>query len=185
MRGMNGFTLIELLVTLAILVIAVTVAIPSYSALVQRQQMTTAVNDMVHLLTFARQESMRRQKLVTVCPSADQSNCTSDWNLPLILFADYDRNEVRDSSEPLLRVFTPHASGLWTFNRDYLQYQPSGMINGSNGSLLYCPESRSARYARMLFVSLGGRVRLSQDTNNDGIHENSSRAPLNCDGADL
>src|SRR5690606_1865641 len=68
MRGMNGFTLIELLVTLAILVIAVTVAMPSYSALVQRQQMTTAVNDMVHLLTFARQESMRRQKLVTVCP---------------------------------------------------------------------------------------------------------------------
>src|SRR5690606_39597179 len=38
MRGMNGFTLIELLVTLAILVIAVTVAMPSYSALVQRQR---------------------------------------------------------------------------------------------------------------------------------------------------
>ena len=171
MRGMNGFTLIELLVTLAVVAIVVTIGMPSYSALMRHYQMTSAVNGMVSLLTLARVEAVRRQTLITVCPTADEQTCATDWSLPVMIFADPNRDETRGSDEPLLRVLSPSSTTSWTANLNYFQYRANGMVNGTMGSLFYCHESRELEYARRLVINLGGRVRLSQDRNRDGIHE--------------
>ena len=180
MRDMIGFSLIELLVCIAILAIFTTVAVPSYSALVQRQEMTTAVNGMVHLLNLARMEAIKRQTFMTICPTADNKNCSTDWNLPLMLFEDPNKDEHRTDNEQLLRVLEPRSSTQWTANRNYVQYQASGLINGTNASLVYCPQSGEARYARRIIINIGGRVRLSADRDGDGIHEGSNGAALSC-----
>lgn len=88
-RRLDGFTLLELMVTLAVAAILVTIAIPSYRGLVQRNTVTAAVNDLVGDLNYARSEAVTRGQRIYLCKSNDQSTCTSndDWNKGWIVFA--------------------------------------------------------------------------------------------------
>jgi len=65
-------------------------------------------------------------------------------------------------------------------SRPYLQIEPSGFMRHQSGNFTWCPASRNARFARQLVVNATGRVRLSQDTDGDGIHEDSAGNPLHC-----
>lgn len=66
----RGFTLIELLVTLAVLVIVITVAVPSFRSLADNNRMTALANEMVAALNLARSEAVKRGAQVSVCSNA-------------------------------------------------------------------------------------------------------------------
>ena len=55
----NGFTLIELLVLMAVLGVVAAIAVPSFSRLIESNQLTTANNDLVGALNMARVEAVR------------------------------------------------------------------------------------------------------------------------------
>ncbi|MGN0927044.1 GspH/FimT family pseudopilin [Ectopseudomonas mendocina] len=82
MQSSRGFTLIELMVVLAIIVIAAAVAVPSYNSSVEAGRKTSAVNNLVGALQFARSEAItRRSDGVKVCASAGGSTCSgSNWS---------------------------------------------------------------------------------------------------------
>jgi type IV fimbrial biogenesis protein FimT len=68
----GGFTLLELMITLALAGILVTLAVPSMRQFMRNGRLATASNDLLHSLSIARTEAIKRQKrLVTVCASAD------------------------------------------------------------------------------------------------------------------
>lgn len=56
----SGFTLIELLVTMVVLVIAVTIAVPSFQEVVRSNRVTTETNTLVSALQLARSEAAKR-----------------------------------------------------------------------------------------------------------------------------
>lgn len=76
----RGFTLIELMITLVILAVLVLIAAPSFTEMMNRNNVVSGTNEVVSLLQAARLESVRRNARVEVCPSTDGTTCGgSNW----------------------------------------------------------------------------------------------------------
>lgn len=73
----SGFTLIELMVTVALIVIIATVAVPSFSGLVNDSRLTTLTNNLNATLRLARSEAIKRNRSLTLC---GLSQCGNDWS---------------------------------------------------------------------------------------------------------
>ena len=69
-RGSTGFTLIELLIIVVIIGISLSLALPGFQGMIQRNRMATQVNDFLLAINMARSEAMRRGSAVTI-QSAD------------------------------------------------------------------------------------------------------------------
>jgi type IV fimbrial biogenesis protein FimT len=65
----RGFTLIELLTVLVVLVIFITIAVPSFSELIASQRVQMAAMDVFTSLLRARSEAIRQNTDVTVSPA--------------------------------------------------------------------------------------------------------------------
>ncbi len=72
-RHSRGFTLLEVMVTIAIAIILMTVAFPSFRSFMDSQRIKTASFDVVAMLTLARSEAIKRNTQVTATPN------NSDW----------------------------------------------------------------------------------------------------------
>lgn len=65
-KQQRGFTLIELLVTLMIATIIAIMAVPAFGGFLARQQLSSDVNEMISVLSFARSEAIKQRQPVTV-----------------------------------------------------------------------------------------------------------------------
>ena len=75
MESPDGFTLIELLVALALLAIAGSLATPTFRLLQLDAVRTREVNQFVQAVHLARGEALKRNVVVSLCPSADARDC--------------------------------------------------------------------------------------------------------------
>lgn len=78
-RKPAGFTLIELMVTISVLVILLTIAVPSFQEFIRGQRVKTTSFDVYSALTYARSEAMKRNGDVTITPVS--SNWANGWNI--------------------------------------------------------------------------------------------------------
>ena len=76
----RAFTLIELMVTIAIFVIVVSFAIPSFTSMIQNNYSLSISHDLISSLKFARSEAIKRNSPVSLCATSD-SNYTSCGNV--------------------------------------------------------------------------------------------------------
>ena len=95
-RKNSGFTLIEMIVTVAIVAIFASIAVPSFSQLIQRNKETTTTNELISSLVLARSEALKRSRNVMVCSSNNQSTCNggTDFASGWIVYADCDDNNA-------------------------------------------------------------------------------------------
>jgi type IV fimbrial biogenesis protein FimT len=73
----RGFTLVELLVTMAVAVILIMIAVPSFKSMILSNKLTTTANDVVGAINIARMEAIKRNASVQLC-SNDAGQNTSD-----------------------------------------------------------------------------------------------------------
>lgn len=126
----RGFTLIELLVTSVVAAILLAIAIPSFSDLIERNQATTAVNDLMGDVMAARSEAIKRDNSVTLCRSNNESTCSGTWGDGWILFSDPDGDATVDAGEQIIRVKGSWGNGLVvseTANQTELIYTSLGI----------------------------------------------------------
>ncbi len=106
-----GFSLIELIVALSIIAILMTTAVPSFFAMIQRDQLTTQANDFISTLSFARAEAASRGTRIVVCKSAaPHSTCAGagSWEQGWVVFTDINGDDLytvaADGANGILRI---------------------------------------------------------------------------------
>lgn len=135
----RGFSLVEMMVVLAIVAIVAAVAVPSYQNSTESSRESSALNQLLGTLQFARSEAAAGADttvtLVSVCASSDQSTCGTDWSAGGI---------VRTNTGRVLRTIPPFQDVTITGNA--IAFKRSGELNsGSNATLTVQVGSRAAK----------------------------------------
>lgn len=180
MKQQKGVTLIELMITVSIVAIILTFVGPSIQSILIKNRIVAEINETSSLLQYARHHAIDEQAPVVVCPSKDYSACSTDWNDPKIAFIDNDQNASRGVGEELLvTIAATSATSLMTNTTDVIEFAETGEANQAT-EILLCHKDGDAVYARSLSVTLQGRVKMSTDSNKDGVNENAAGTPLTC-----
>lgn len=119
--NVRGFTLLELMVTLAVAVVLLTIAIPSYRSVVTRNSVAANANDLVGSLNYARSEAVSRGTTVYVCASQNQTTCRNDsiWSDGWIIYAPAaDASAATPDADNRLRVHGATGSGFSVVSND-------------------------------------------------------------------
>ncbi|MGJ8682198.1 GspH/FimT family pseudopilin [Paraglaciecola sp.] len=180
MKHQNGVTLVELMITLAIVTIILTSVGPSIQSILIKNRIVAEINEISALVQYARHQAIDEQTLVTVCPSVDYSNCTTDWNNPKMAFIDSDNNSIRASTEELIvSVAAASENNVITSTENSIIFEENGQTV-SAAEILLCHKDKKAEYARSLSVTAQGRVKMSTDSDKNGIYENAAGTQLSC-----
>ena len=179
----HGFTLIELLVVLAIAAIITSFATSSLQHLLKRSQARTTTYQLIGALSFARNAAVTKNQWITLCLSADGTNCDRHSQGELNVFIDHNRNYRIDENELLQRFQIGGERTSIQFRvsagRDYLRYRGNGSAV-EFGSILVCPKNTDPRYASLAIINFNGRPRSGRDNNKDGIMEGSNGSNISC-----
>ncbi len=171
--GGGGFTLIELMVTIALIVIALAFAAPSFTAFQRNAALSTLSNSLVASINTARGEAMKRGRNAFVVPKDINS-----WQGGWVAFVDQNRSNAYDSDidYTLLVGETPESfvtvtpvNDTATATPPYLMFNAQGYTtkkDGSFTSVVFCFDLTGGTCnltnadTRILIVSATGRPRL-------------------------
>jgi type IV fimbrial biogenesis protein FimT len=160
-----GYSLYELLVTLAIAATILGLGLPSFGGIVADNRLRVESTALFHAVHQARQESIVRRRVVTICPSRDSIYCDSegDWSRGWIVFANIGRTQVniRTDAESLIRHHQVGETARIEANRPSFSFR-STHLRATNGTLIVCDTSARAR-SRAVVISYTGRPRVARE----------------------
>ena len=82
----SGFTLVELMITLLVLAIILGIALPSFSALIEKLAIRSTTESIVEALRTARVTAVEEQTDIKVCGLGANNTCSNaDWDKGLII----------------------------------------------------------------------------------------------------
>lgn len=173
-RNLAGFSLYELLITMGVFALVLTLGLPSLGDIVARHKVRAQVDTLFHAIHLARQESIVRRRVVTICPSGDGMVCdqTFNWSAGWIMFVNHDRSNAdhRDEDEPILRRSGVVSGVRISANRRHFALR-STELRATNGTLVFCDENDRIT-PRALVISYTGRPRVTL--------QNSRGKPYSC-----
>lgn len=155
----NGFTLIELLVTIAIVVIVVGFAVPSFMQMIASNRTSTYANELVASLSFARSEAVKSGEAVTL----QNSGAAGAWHSGWVVFSDLNRNGVEEVGETRLKVYQqlPASLRLTTgaIFQNSVTFLPTGLkLGGVGDTFMLCDVNGNDPVAREIILNGVGRV---------------------------
>jgi type IV fimbrial biogenesis protein FimT len=161
----KGFSLVEMMVTIAIAGILLTIAVPSFRDLIQRQRITATVNDLFFAIKLARSEAIQRGGRVDLVPV----DAGGDWAKGWAVFVDANDNQKLDAGEHLIFMQGPVSDGMHInakmtdSAKQYLAYQGTGRTrtNANSqtpqyGSFMFTLDSQH----RKIIINMLGRARV-------------------------
>ena len=175
MERHRGFTLPELVFTMAIAVGLLGWGVPTFRDVQRNAVRTREVNQFIQAVYLARSEAIKRNGVVSLCPSQDGESCApagTPWQHGWIVFVNLDRDApaVRDEGEQILRIYAPWERGAVNANRATLSFRSFGQM-GITATFTFC-DHRGSAAARAVIISQTGRPRVSD--------RSASIAPLSC-----
>jgi type IV fimbrial biogenesis protein FimT len=159
-----GFTLPELMFSMAIVAGLVGWGVPTFHALERNAALTSEVNLFLQAIYLARSEAIKRNGVVSLCPSQDGTRCAASgtaWDHGWIVFVnnDHDSPAARDPGEDLLHSYPHWPGGSVVANRATLSFRAFGQ-SGVTATFTFC-DDRGDRNARAVIISQSGRPRVS------------------------
>ncbi|HET8700843.1 MAG TPA: GspH/FimT family pseudopilin [Nitrococcus sp.] len=169
MKHSKGFTLIELMITLAVAVILVVAAVPSYRSVVQENRAASQTNALLRALSYARSEAVKHAEVVTICQSSNQSSCggSTSWQGGWIVFSDDNGNGSLDSSTDILLQVGNGLSGGSTLTAGvkFIRYTASGAVVDTDiTQFTLTPASCQGQMRRLIMVTGSGQAIMQKTT---------------------
>ncbi len=176
MNRAAGFTLIELMLVVALAAVLLTLGIPGIELLMQNSARSSSANEVLAALQRARSEAIKRNTIVTLCPSSDGATCTGGtaWENGWIAFVDNDLDGVDESSDgdgsldAGEEVFQTGSSlGGPTLRTTFtgLQYRSNGrmrtLAGDSEAEFILC-DDRGPDESRAILIFRSGRAQVSE-----------------------
>ncbi|KTG16805.1 MULTISPECIES: GspH/FimT family pseudopilin [unclassified Guyparkeria] len=167
--GQRGFTIMELMVAVTVSVVLIAVAVPAFSALAARNDLTVATNSLRGALLAARQAAVTQGRPVGLCAGSPTAGCTGNWrDGRWMVFRDADHGGDLDAGETVIRSGGVPGGARVDGNGPLdaaLVYVPMGHAEWPGGGfgagrLRICVPHDLAFNARELVISASGRVRL-------------------------
>ena len=167
----RAFTLVELLVTIAFLGVLLGIAVPSFGSLIERNQQTAAINDLLSALNHARGLAINRREPISLCAGIDSCNATAKWRQSMLIFSDPNRNGQLDAGEQIHRIVTLPDHYHWNWsnfrNRNFMSYRANGMTDSLNGTYTLCNGNQAIR---RLVINSTGRLRTESPENHSACN---------------
>jgi type IV fimbrial biogenesis protein FimT len=171
----RGFTLVELMVTIAVLAIVMSVAIPSFSSLVNNNRLTAQANEILAAVMLARTEAIKQNENMVFCHSSDGVNCSAPpaagWQGWLVHGTVEDVPIASGIVESARLVVLPSANvanAVISGVGNSIRFTPQGLLrsgntnNPLNGTLRIClPDTEISLNIRDVEMRSGGRARVS------------------------
>ena len=166
----RGFTLVELVVCMGVLAVMAGWGLPAFGELARNTARTREVNRFVQAIYLARSEAIKRNGVVSLCPSANGSTCQPgpQWQRGWIVFVnlDHDSPASRDAGESVVHVYQQWDAGRILSNRGTLSFRPFGQM-GVTATVTFC-DDRGPAAARAVIISQTGRPRISSRSASNG-----------------
>jgi len=163
-RNCRGFSLYELLMTLALVVLVLTLGLPSFGSIIANHRLKVEVDALFHAVHLARKSSIVRRRAVSICPSSNGIDCDPgfDWSIGWMMFVNTDRDSpaFRDDDEAVLSHHPVDKDARIMSNRKSFTLR-SIELRATNGTLVFCDRSGRAA-ARALVISYTGRPRVTR-----------------------
>jgi type IV fimbrial biogenesis protein FimT len=156
--------MVELMTVLAIAIVLLAVGIPSFSALIKAQKITTTTNDLFAATNLARSEAIQRGVRVDLIP-ADGNDWASGW----IVLIDENTNQKADTGERIIFSHGPVPDGVvikagfTDSKRQYVAYNGTGRTRtnaNSQAPQLGAWTITLDDYSRRVVINFLGRVRV-------------------------
>ncbi|MCK5813076.1 MAG: GspH/FimT family pseudopilin [Cocleimonas sp.] len=175
----HGFTLIEAMVTIAVAGILLSIAIPSFSKMIERNRISSATNEFMAAMMLTRSEAVTRTIPISICASDTGTSCNgaldnyakgwvifSDCNMDGLITAtvtncDFDGNGTNDK-DAIIKVNNGAKKlliiGGNATTKDRFTYRVSGRPSTLGASFSIGADSSNLK--KKLTVALTGRVKL-------------------------
>lgn len=88
LKNQKAFTLIELLITIAVTVILVAMAAPSFRSQIANNRSDAMSESFIAEMSRARSEAIKRPSRISMCASADGLTCGGAWTDGIMTFVD-------------------------------------------------------------------------------------------------
>jgi len=111
-RFSGGFTLVELMVTVIIGAILLSIAVPSFTNLIRRNQITTYANEFGTAVNLARSEAIKRGTSISVTSNSG-TNWTQGWTVNVVNSGELLRTAPALTGD---NTFNSGVNGTVTFN---------------------------------------------------------------------
>ena len=175
----KGMTILELLISMAVVVILLGIAVPSFTSIIQNNRIKSASMELTRTLAISRNHAITSGTTVIVCQAEDSSmetcseqrEANTNWQNGIISYADINANNELDSQDYVITVMQNTGKIAVVFNqRGRLRFFNDGSAR-SAGFYICNTVSHHQRHLRILYT---GRVRTS-----DKIAEEQYQTCLN------
>lgn len=162
----HGLTLAELITSVAVLGIITSLAAPALDDIRAKNAMVSSTNLFLSQLQYARSTAVAREKSITLCPTPDNLQCSSDfksWGGGYLIFEDSNKNQRRDAGEPVVSIQENADSAITiassSEHRNRITFLSLGRAWFSNTTVRFCHQQQPG-LNRAIVISNNGRVRV-------------------------
>ena len=166
MRRFDGFTMVEMLFVIVIIGIGMSIAVPSFQGMLQRNRLATQANDLTMAINLARSEASRIGNIVSLQAAVGAVGNEFGEGYCIVIGTPGNCNTVVRSfpafqgTATLAGVDDAPNSGDWDSPRTSIQFNGRGGLSGTSNQVRYLDLCLDGQVGRRIKLALIGRSKV-------------------------